>query len=121
MPKPKPLKFIIEGPVTIGKLQGPYEASILNRKTWRRRSYYLDWLVKRIGADKHPDDVFTFDVEICRDKAKDQRNAYFARTILIAGRQFWEWMRDMEFCKTNPWRYVRQNMTHEEPVVVVVK
>jgi site-specific recombinase XerD len=110
----------IKNPVTIGKLQGPYEASIANRNTWVEYSYHLDRMVKFFGPDRSPDDVFRQDVANFRAHLVEHHNYPEVRAsrAISVGSSYWQWMNDMGFATTNP--FLRQRIPYEQREVQVI-
>lgn len=115
------LTIRIKGRPTLGNLQGPYEASIPNRGTWRSYSYELDQITKYFGPDKAPDDVFRNDVANFKAYL-EEHSGYSQRHIdqaITIGSSFWLWMMDMGFATVNPFYKMRGIKEKQIEVLVV--
>jgi len=98
------LSVRIKNRPTIGNLQGPFEASILNRKTWIEYSKHLDKIVAFLGPDKSPDDVLKQDVDNIRAYLTEHcgyPKERVRRAISMAS-SYWNWMFDKGLALGNP-------------------
>lgn len=94
----------LKGPANLGNLQGPFEASIMNRNTWRTYAVNLDKMVTFFGADTMPDDILRSQVEEFREKLAEKYTKNGVSTIISAASSFYTWMNHMGFAATNPFR-----------------
>jgi site-specific recombinase XerD len=112
----------IKGRPTIGALQGPYEASIANRGTWVEYAQHLDRIVKFLGPDKSPDDVFRQDVAHLHAYLMEHYGYSQTRAnrAISMGSSFWAWMMDFGLAGTNPFLRQRVRPMATRPVDIVL-
>jgi hypothetical protein len=108
---------------TIGNLQGPFEAGILNRTTWVEYSKHLDKIVAYLGPDKSPDDVLKQDVENVRAYLIEHYNypAERARRAISMASSYWNWMFDKGFATGNPFHRRMTMPAIKQEVNVIVE
>ena len=116
------LTIRIKNRATIGNLQGAFEASIMNRSTWRQYAYLLDRIVKFLGPDKSPDDVFRQDVANLKAYLVEHFNYSEARVkeTISVGSSYYKWMMDFGFATANPFYNQRRYPKDERPIRVIV-
>lgn len=92
----------------------------MNRGTWVEYSYHLDKLVKFLGPDKSPDDIFRQDVANFKAYLIDhyKYTEVRAKRAISVGCSYWGWMLDMGFATVNP--FYRQRLTKEAREVQVI-
>jgi site-specific recombinase XerD len=112
----------IKNRATIGNLQGPFEASLSNRGTWVEYAYHLNKIVKFLGPDKSPDDVFKQDVVFLREHLIDKHGYTEKRAdrAVSVGSSYWGWMIDFGFATVNPFYRMRGPKRAERDVQVLI-
>ena len=98
----------LPGRPTLARLQGPFEASILNLRTWENYAKCLDLLVEYYGPDKEPQHITRDSVKHYRawlSEKKGFSEERIRKTISPASSFFaWMFLMEVEGVFVNPFR-----------------
>ena len=111
-------KVVIESPITLSKLQAPYELSIRTRSTWLAYSRILDKIVTFFGPDKEPTDILRTDTDAFLEWIQKKYNPgpSFLRMHASVGSAWFGWMQwnDLVPLDFNPFRpFARKENRYE--------
>jgi hypothetical protein len=84
-------------------MQAKFEGTITKYEMYRRYARCLDRIVT-FFRDRHPNDVFTVDVEAYRTWRLETRKPRTVDIECDAGRAFWSWMEAQDIVDHNPFR-----------------
>jgi site-specific recombinase XerD len=104
------LTIRIKNNPTLGSLQCPFELSLLKKNTWYRYAFELERIVKFLGKDRRPEDVFKMDIKNLQAHL-EERYGYTpqrSRHAISVLSSYYSWMMDMGFAPMNPCRYSRR-------------